>query len=79
MIVENGLGAIDVVEDGKIHDSYRIEYLREHIKALKDAVDIDNVDLIGFCPWGCIDLVSAGTGAVSYTHLDVYKRQHTGS
>ena len=72
MIVENGLGAIDVVEDGKIHDSYRIEYLREHIKALKDAVDIDNVDLIGFCPWGCIDLVSAGTGEMKKRYGCVY-------
>ena len=72
MIVENGLGAIDVVEDGKIHDSYRIEYLREHIKALKDAVDIDNVDLIGFCPWGCIDLVSAGTGEMKKRYGFVY-------
>ena len=72
MIVENGLGAIDVVEDGKIHDSYRIEYLREHIKALKDAVDIDNVDLIGFCPWGCIDLVSAGTGEMKKRYGLVY-------
>ena len=59
-IVENGLGANDqIAEDGKIHDEYRIDYLREHIIEMKKAVDEDGVELIGYTPWGCIDLVSA--------------------
>ncbi len=63
MIVENGIGALDVVEeDGSIHDEYRIEYMRDHIKAMKDAIDLDGVVLWGYQPWGHIDLVSAGTG-----------------
>jgi 6-phospho-beta-glucosidase len=37
-VAENGLGAVDTVVDGKIHDPYRIDYLREHIKAMKEAV-----------------------------------------
>ncbi len=62
-IVENGLGAVDTPdENGYVEDDYRIAYLREHIKAMKDAVDIDGVDLLGYTTWGCIDLVSAGTG-----------------
>ena len=62
-IVENGLGAADKVEeDGSVHDQYRIDYMRDHVKAMKDAVDLDGVDLMGYCPWGHIDLVSAGTG-----------------
>lgn len=62
MIVENGLGAYDRVdEDGSIHDVYRIRYLKEHIKEMMEAVK-DGVDLIGYTPWGCIDLVSASTG-----------------
>lgn len=62
-IVENGLGAPDTIEnDGAINDDYRIEYLRNHIRAMKDAVELDGVDLIGYTPWGCIDVVSAGTG-----------------
>ena len=52
MIVENGLGAIDQLEYGQIHDSYRIDYLREHIKAFKDAIEIDDVDLIGTSSMG---------------------------
>lgn len=65
MIVENGLGAYDKLEeDGTIHDPYRIEYLREHIKAMREAVE-DGVDLIGYTPWGCIDLVSASTGEMA--------------
>lgn len=63
MIVENGFGAVDVVEeDGSIHDPYRIDYMRDHIKAMKDAIDLDGVELWGYQPWGHIDLVSAGTG-----------------
>lgn len=62
-VVENGLGAKDVIEhDGQIHDSYRIEYLRQHILAMKDAVDLDGVDIMGYTTWGCIDLISNGTG-----------------
>lgn len=62
MVVENGLGAIDEVEkDGSIHDSYRIEYLRDHIKALGAAIE-DGVDVFGYTTWGCIDEISASTG-----------------
>ncbi len=62
-IVENGFGAIDQVEeDGMVHDDYRIAYLGAHIKEMMKAIDEDGVDLIGYTPWGCIDLVSAGTG-----------------
>ena len=51
-----------VEEDGSIHDPYRVEYLKAHIEAMKDAVEYDGVDLMGYTPWGFIDLVSAGTG-----------------
>ena len=62
-VVENGLGAVDrVEEDGSIHDPYRIAYLRDHIREIKLAVK-DGVDVMGYTPWGCIDL------SVSYTHL----------
>ena len=62
MIVENGLGATDQLELGElIHDEYRISYFREHIKAVGRALD-DGVDIVGYMPWGCIDLVSASTG-----------------
>jgi len=55
MVVENGLGAYDVKgEDGKVHDSYRIDYLRDHIAQMAEAVK-DGVDLMGYTPWGCID------------------------
>lgn len=62
-IVENGYGAYDTVEeDGTVHDDDRIDYLRAHIEAMKDAVLKDGVDLIGYTPWGIIDLVSFTTG-----------------
>ena len=71
-IVENGLGAIDTPEeDGTINDDYRIEYLSEHVKAMKEAI-ADGVDLIGYTPWGCIDLVSASTGEMKKRYGFIY-------
>ena len=71
-IVENGLGAKDTIEeDGSILDDYRIDYLRKHIKAMKDAID-DGVDLIGYTTWGCIDLVAASTGEMSKRYGFIY-------
>lgn len=72
-VVENGLGAVDVVEeDGSIHDHYRISYLREHIVQMKLAVAEDGVDLMGYTPWGCIDVVSAGTGEMKKRYGFIY-------
>lgn len=72
-IVENGLGAIDKVEaDGSINDDYRIDYLAKHIAAMKDAIEYDGVNLMGFTPWGCIDLVSAGTGEMRKRYGFIY-------
>ena len=76
-VVENGLGASDVVEeDGTIHDEYRIDYLRQHIQAMKDAVEEDGVDLIGYTTWGCIDLISNGTGEVQKRYGFIYVDKH---
>ena len=71
-IVENGLGAQDKIEDGHIHDQYRIEYMRNSIKSMRDAINIDGVDLRGFTPWGWIDLVSASTGEMKKRYGFVY-------
>lgn len=75
MVVENGLGASDVHDkDGKIHDTYRIDYLRQHIEQMGEAI-LDGVDLMGYTPWGCIDLVSASTGEMAkrYGFIFVHK------
>ena len=72
MVVENGLGAYDVKgEDGKVHDDYRIDYLRSHIQQMAEAVK-DGVDLMGYTPWGCIDLVSASTGEMAKRYGFIY-------
>lgn len=72
-IVENGFGAIDVVtEDNQIIDDYRIDYFSKHIQCMKDAIDLDGVDLIGYTPWGCIDIVSAGTGEMKKRYGFIY-------
>ncbi len=72
-VVENGLGAVDAVkEDGSIDDDYRIDYLRSHIRAMMEAADEDGVDIMGYTPWGCIDLVSATTGEMSKRYGLIY-------
>lgn len=72
-IVENGMGAADTVQaDGSIEDDYRIYYLREHIRAIKDAIELDLVDVMGYTPWGCIDLISAGTGEMKKRYGFIY-------
>jgi len=72
-IVENGLGAADVVnEDGTIDDQYRIDYLREHMKAILDAIEEDGVDCLGYTSWGCIDLVSESTKQMSKRYGYIY-------
>lgn len=64
-MTENGLGAFDKLEDGQVHDGYRIDYLRDHIAQIQLAVT-DGVEVLGYCPWSAIDLVS--------THQGVAKR-----
>ena len=72
-IVENGLGAVDRPdENGYVEDDYRIDYLKQHIQAFKDAVEIDGVDLLGYTTWGCIDLVAASTGQMSKRYGFIY-------
>ena len=76
MVVENGLGAKDEIEaDGSINDDYRIDYLRKHISEMKKAVE-DGVDLMGYTPWGCIDLVSASTGEMAKRYGFIYVEKY---
>ncbi|WP_455865111.1 6-phospho-beta-glucosidase [Pantoea agglomerans] len=71
-LVENGLGAKDeITPEGEIVDDYRISYLREHIKAMGEAI-ADGIPVIGYTSWGCIDLVSASTGEMSKRYGFVY-------
>ena len=62
IITENGLGTPDILtEDGKVHDEYRIDYLRSHIEACALAIE-DGVEMIGYCPWSFMDLLSSAQG-----------------
>ena len=73
MVVENGLGtAMDILNpNGTVHDPYRIEYLREHISQMKEAIH-DGVELIGYTSWGCIDIISAGSGEMQKRYGYIY-------
>ncbi|WP_050184406.1 glycoside hydrolase family 1 protein [Domibacillus robiginosus] len=73
MIVENGLGAVDKVEeDGRVHDPYRIEYLRAHLKEIKKAIEIDGVPVMGYTMWGPIDIIAASTGEMKKRYGFIY-------
>ena len=70
-IAENGLGAFDKLEDGQVHDPYRTEYLKEHFKAMKEAIS-DGVDLFGYTMWGIIDIVSCGPRTMDKRYGVIY-------
>lgn len=72
-VVENGLGAVDVPdENGYVADDYRIDYLDQHIRAMRDAINEDGVEMLGYTTWGPIDLVSAGTGEMKKRYGFIY-------
>lgn len=75
-IAENGLGATDVLEHDEngapvVHDPYRIDYLRSHVEAMRDAIE-DGVDLFGYTMWGIIDLVSCGSEEMTKRYGVIY-------
>lgn len=72
MIVEIGLGAIDQFENEKIHDDYRIQFLKEHIEQMNLAIEEDGVNCLGVFPWGIIDQVSASTGEMKKRYGVIY-------
>lgn len=72
-VVENGLGAVDTPDEtGYVADDYRIDYLAQHIEAMRAAVDEDGVELLGYTSWGCIDLVSASSGEMKKRYGFIY-------
>ncbi|MTB64501.1 family 1 glycosylhydrolase [Streptococcus sp. zg-86] len=71
-VVENGLGQIDELdENGFINDTYRIDYVREHVKSIKEALR-DGVEVMGYTYWGPIDIISAGTGEMKKRYGFIY-------
>ncbi|MGM0340627.1 glycoside hydrolase family 1 protein [Enterococcus sp. AZ007] len=81
IICENGLGAVDqVAENGEVQDTYRIDYLQQHLSQLKKAVLEDGVECFGYLMWGPIDLVSASTGEMKKRYGFIYvDKQDDGS
>nr|CCM44181.1 6-phospho-beta-glucosidase [Staphylococcus xylosus] len=75
IIVENGMGAKDgLTKDGKVHDDYRIDYLREHIRAIIEAAE-EGVDVFGYTSWAPIDSISVSTSQMSKRYGYIYVDQ----
>lgn len=70
-IVESGIGSLDELVDGKIHDDYRIEYFRNHFKEVNEAIK-SGVEVMGYTTWGCIDIVSASTSQMTKRYGFIY-------
>ena len=79
-IVENGLGAKDIlVVDEQygytVNDDYRIDYLKEHLKQVLEAIK-DGVEVLGYTSCGPIDIVANTKCQVSkrygYIYVDVH-------
>ncbi|MGG3871297.1 glycoside hydrolase family 1 protein [Brevibacillus laterosporus] len=71
MIAENGFGMYDKLEDGMVHDDYRITYLSEHITQVKEAVK-DGVEIFAYCAWGPIDIVSCSSAEMEKRYGFIY-------
>lgn len=75
-IVENGLGAVDVLNEDEngnktVEDDYRIQYLKDHLIQVGEAVQ-DGVEIMGYTSWGCIDVVSASTAELKKRYGYIY-------
>lgn len=53
-ITENGSAEKDILENGRIHDKNRIDYLQQHLMVCKQAID-EGVNLKGYFIWSLID------------------------
>lgn len=73
-ITENGIGCYDKLENGQIHDDYRIKYYKEHIIQMKEAIK-DGVDLRGYYAWGPIDIISCSSNEMSKRYGFIYVDQ----
>ncbi|MBQ6335434.1 MAG: family 1 glycosylhydrolase [Erysipelotrichaceae bacterium] len=73
-VAENGLGTLDVLENGTVNDDYRIDYLRSHIEEMGKAIE-DGVPVFGYTYWGCIDCISASTSEMSKRYGFIYVDQ----
>jgi 6-phospho-beta-glucosidase len=78
-VAENGLGALDKVEDGHVHDQYRIDYLKAHVEQMREAIK-DGVQIFGYASWGPIDIVSYSQSEMSkrygYIYVDLDDKGH---
>ncbi|PZF90929.1 beta-glucosidase [Listeria ivanovii] len=71
IIAENGFGMYDKLEHGEVNDDYRIDYLSAHLKEMKRAM-YDGVEVIAYCAWGPIDIVSCSSAQMEKRYGFIY-------
>ncbi|AYW51419.1 glycoside hydrolase family 1 protein [Tetragenococcus halophilus] len=71
IIAENGFGMYDEIENGTVHDQYRIDYLSKHIAAMKEAMK-DGAEVIAYCAWGPIDIISCSSAQMDKRYGFIY-------
>lgn len=70
-LTENGIGERDTVMDGNIHDEYRVQYLKDHFNQMREAI-LDGVELIGYCLWSPIDIISCSSAEMAKRYGVIY-------
>ena len=60
-ITENGLGYKDELRDDTVQDGYRIDYIRQHLAVVADAI-ADGAQVKGYFLWSLMDVFSWSNG-----------------
>ena len=63
--------------DKTVEDDYRIAYHKAHIEEMIKAM-AEGVEMIGYLTWGCIDLVSSGSGEMKKRYGFIYVDKDNG-
>ncbi len=61
VITENGYPQTEQLENGTINDDVRIDYIQDHLLAIKEAIS-EGIDVFGYHVWSFIDILSGSQG-----------------
>ena len=70
MVVENGFGMRDILENETVIDDTRINYMKDHLEQIALAIN-EGVDCRGYLMWGPIDILSS-QGEMSKRYGTIY-------
>jgi beta-glucosidase len=78
-LTENGAAFPDVVQDGRVHDAARIDYIAAHVRALAEASS-QGVPVAGYMVWSLLDNFEWASGygkRFGIVHVDYATQRRT--